>query len=227
MAAAYAEHPLAASAVFAAAWCVRAGAEPEAHRVLPDGEIDVILRPGRPPEVAGPATRPALVALRPGEVVRGLRLRPGAAGAALGVAAHELRDLHVPLADLPRARRAHGPDPLVAAAVAALRRHPGLEVAALARELAISERQLRRRFHDAVGYGPRRLGRLLRLQRLLEAGRRDPAAGGAALAAAAGYADQPHMIREVRALAGTSPGALLAERGRFLQATDGPLAQTA
>ena len=55
-----------------------------------------------------------------------------------------------------------------------LRREPGLEVRVLARAVALSERQLRRRFHDAVGYGPKRLGRALRLQRLLAERRRRP-----------------------------------------------------
>lgn len=88
-----------------------------------------------------------------------------------------------------RARGAERPDPLVARAVALLGRAPGARVTALARELAIGERHLRRRFDAAVGYGPRRLGRVLRLQRALALA---PARSGLAwvdVAYRAGYAD--------------------------------------
>ena len=43
--------------------------------------------------------------------------------------------------------------------------HPDTRVAALGAELGVSERQLRRRFLDAVGYGPKTLARVLRFQR--------------------------------------------------------------
>ena len=71
------------------------------------------------------------------------------------------------------------------------------------------ERQLRRRFEAAVGFGPKRLGRILRLQRLLELiHARDDRVRWSELAIEASYADQPHMINECRALAGASPAAL-------------------
>jgi AraC-like DNA-binding protein len=83
---------------------------------------------------------------------------------------------------------------------------PGARVSAL--DLGVSERQLRRRFEDAVGYGPKTLARVLRFQRFLAL-----AAGGgdlARLALSAGYADQAHLTRECRRLAGRTPVALLA-----------------
>ena len=40
------------------------------------------------------------------------------------------------------------------------------------RALGVSERQLRRRFADAVGYGPKTLARVLRFQRFLALARR-------------------------------------------------------
>ncbi|MBO1419374.1 DUF6597 domain-containing transcriptional factor, partial [Streptomyces sp. FH025] len=67
--------------------------------VLPDGCMDLLWTEGRL-LVAGPDTR----AFRPGPGQRGpwagVRLRPGAAPALLGVPAHELRDRRVDLADL-------------------------------------------------------------------------------------------------------------------------------
>jgi AraC-like DNA-binding protein len=97
----------------------------------------------------------------------------------------------------------------VARAVAVLRARPGQPVSELADEIGLSERQLRRRFEAAVGYGPKRLGRVFRFQRLLALvhashGR----AGWSQLAISAGYADQSHMINECLALTGGPPTAL-------------------
>lgn len=63
------------------------------------------------------------------------------------------------------------------------------------------------------GYGPKtfeRIARFQRFRRLARAG--GPGAGLAALAAACGYADQAHLARECRRLAGRPPSAFL--RGR-------------
>jgi transcriptional regulator GlxA family with amidase domain len=63
---------------------------------------------------------------------------------------------------------------------------------------------------------------VLRLQRVLAlAGRSAPPdAALAALAAAAGYADQAHMSRELQALAGQSPRALLRHGRSTLEVSD-------
>jgi AraC-like DNA-binding protein len=87
---------------------------------------------------------------------------------------------------------------------------PGTVLLQVARDLDVSERQLRRRFARSVGYGPRMLGRAHRLQRILTRQERAPNMPLAELAAAAGYADQSHMSREVRQLSGMTPRQLLA-----------------
>ena len=92
-----------------------------------------------------------------------------------------------------QARRSVAPDPLVRAAVGRLR-DPRTRVEALADELAVSARQLRRRFEAAVGYGPKRLARVLRLERALAAARAGDELAQAA--AAAGYADQAHFAHD-------------------------------
>jgi AraC-like DNA-binding protein len=97
----------------------------------------------------------------------------------------------------------------VVRAVSVLRSGPDTTVSALADEVGLSERQLRRRFEVAVGYGPKRLGRVFRFQRLLDlihASHDGPR--WSQLALAAGYADQSHMINDCVALAGTAPTAL-------------------
>ncbi|HSY84955.1 MAG TPA: helix-turn-helix domain-containing protein [Verrucomicrobiae bacterium] len=78
----------------------------------------------------------------------------------------------------------------------------------LAEELALSERTLRRRFGEAFGYGPKSLERILRFQRFLALLRGAGPRSLAELAAAAGYADQAHLTRESRRLAGGTPGEL-------------------
>jgi AraC-like DNA-binding protein len=119
-----------------------------------------------------------------------------------------------------RLRAAERVDPLARAAALGLAA-PGARVAAVGDALGISERQLRRRFADAVGYGPKTLARVLRFQRFLALAARDEPAGSglaarggtgdlAGLAFAAGYADQAHLTRECRQLSGHTPGELLA-----------------
>ncbi|WP_405487640.1 helix-turn-helix domain-containing protein [Streptomyces sp. NBC_00096] len=201
--------------------------------VLPDGCMDLLWVDGRL-LVAGPDTAAHPAGEVPGSGFAGIRLAPGTAPALLGVPARVLRDRRVELADLwpaaevrrlagrvasyedpcagleelARLRAADGgpPDPLVTEVAARLRAGQG--VAAVAGAVGLGERQLHRRALDAFGYGPRTLGRILRLQRALALTRRGLAQ--AAVAAAAGYADQAHYTREVRALAGTTPGAYAA-----------------
>jgi AraC-like DNA-binding protein len=120
---------------------------------------------------------------------------------------------------LERALRGHlagialRPDPVVRQALAAWSpRCAALpRVAALARQLQVSERALERRFRAAVGLTPagyRRLARFRAVLRLHAGGLRD----WAALAASAGFADQSHLVREFGALAGLSPTAWAASQ---------------
>jgi len=74
-----------------------------------------------------------------------------------------------------------------------------------------SERTLRRRCHDAFGYGPKTLERILRFQRFLSLARGAAASGLAGIAFEAGYADQAHLTRETRELAGFTPSSVVAQ----------------
>ncbi|MFH8980711.1 helix-turn-helix domain-containing protein [Streptomyces varsoviensis] len=96
-------------------------------------------------------------------------------------------------------------DPVIARTVEAMR--AGLPVATLAADVGLGERQLHRRCLNAFGYGPKTLARVLRMNRALESAR----AGRpyAEVAAEAGYADQAHLAREVKSLAGVPLGVLL------------------
>ncbi|AZK97243.1 helix-turn-helix transcriptional regulator [Streptomyces tsukubensis] len=200
--------------------------------VLPDGCMDLLWTPGRL-FVAGPDTRAQLPQGGPGDRFAGIRFAPGTAPAVLGVPAYELRDRRVELADLwgaARARRltervdaaadpvaalesvaletaerraADGvrPDPLLTRVVRLL--DGGAPVAAAADEVGLGARTLHRRAQAAFGYGPKTLARVLRLQRALAlVGRGAPYASAAV---SAGYADQAHFTREMRALSGMTP----------------------
>jgi AraC-like DNA-binding protein len=197
------------------------------QRVLPDACADLIVWPDGTARVIGPATSVQLPRLAGGSTIRGLRLRTGAIGTALGLPADELRDLEVPLdalfggaaarvaeqiwaGGLPAFPGAEERDRRVEFALGALVR-PGARVAAVADDVGTSERHLRRLVLAHTGLEPRMVQRVARFQRFLRlsgrAGR--PLAG---LAAEAGYADQAHLSREVRALSGLTPSALLSER---------------
>ena len=215
--------------------------QPTASRILPDGAVDLMWRAGAL-VVAGPDRGPFLSSVS-GETVVGVRLRPGIAGRVLGLPARELLDSRIPLAELwrldglderiadaasPDRRRAElerallerrdvigVPDRLIRAATERLGR-PNARVSTLSDELGTSERQLRRQFHDAVGYGPKTLDRILRFQRFVALA---PALGngGGGLARAAadlGYADQAHLTRECTRLSGLTPSELVAEAAR-------------
>jgi AraC-like DNA-binding protein len=75
----------------------------------------------------------------------------------------------------------------------------------LGAHLALSERTLRRRFDTAFGYGPKTLDRILRFQRFLKLVRSADRLSVADIAAETGYADQAHLVRESRRLAGSTP----------------------
>jgi AraC-like DNA-binding protein len=96
-------------------------------------------------------------------------------------------------------------DPVVDAAVRAIGDARGvLRIGALARALAISQDALEKRFRRSVGASPKQLASLLRLRRAIEAYR--PGARLTQLALDAGYFDQSHFNRELRAVTGEAPG---------------------
>lgn len=80
--------------------------------------------------------------------------------------------------------------------------------------LDISPRTLRRRCHEAFGYGPKTLDRILRFQRFLKLVQHADSQHLAGVAFEAGYADQAHLTREVRRLSGFSPAQVLSQMTR-------------
>jgi AraC-like DNA-binding protein len=196
--------------------------------------------------VAGPTRKPTVAHLARGETIVGLRLRPGVAASLLGPPASELVGLEIDADRLwGRSARTLGqrlgaaaspedaaclleqeaitrwtdasePDSLVVAAVELLQPWQATQVITVTAELFISQRQMRRRFLAAIGYGPKELQRILRFNGFLalsDTGRGSLGNAGdmtlADLARLAGYADQAHMSRECSRLSGFTPSALL------------------
>lgn len=205
-------------------------------RVLPDGCIDIVFSEGLDTQLIGANTTAFMVPVTPGARVVGARFHPGAAPCLLGIRAEAVLDTRLAVehvwgeegarlaaalsADPDPAGRLQGwllsrlcrditePDPLVRTAVTRLASPAPRPITELARQLGVSDRQLRRRVAAAVGYGPKRLARVFRLRRALDAAR----AGDelARVAFDAGYADQAHFTNECRALAGAPPSHVLA-----------------
>jgi AraC-like DNA-binding protein len=199
------------------AWVV--DGPPEPVRVLPDGCMDLMRMSGRT-VVAGPDTT-AFVNPRGREPFVGLRFRPGALPRLLGIPAAELRNTRVPLADLgledPQQRSLVGLATELASDDPARETAPwslpqlryitdslatGSAVTDVARQIGWSSRTLQRHCAAVYGYGPATLRRILRFRRAVRL--LDDGASAAAVAAAAGYADQPHLHRDVRDFTGMS-----------------------
>lgn len=183
--------------------------------------------------VIGPMTRALVVPGGSRSRYVGVRFLPGAAAAFLGAPLRHLVDRRVGLEELwqdgegvgervaeraeggtpvaalaaellARRGRATPPDARIGAAIRRLSRGPETApIGQLAAELGWSRQHLARRFADEVGYGPKRLARILRLRRAVElVGTRAPLVGVALMA---GYYDQQHMCADFRALAGVAP----------------------
>lgn len=84
-----------------------------------------------------------------------------------------------------------------------------VRMAALARSMGVSERTLHRDILDEAGVPPKLLARVLRFQRAVSLMRAREGADLCDVALECGYADQAHLSRDVRELAGVSPTALV------------------
>jgi AraC-like DNA-binding protein len=198
--------------------------------------MDLIRMSGRI-VVAGPDTT-AFVNQRGREAFAGLRFRPGALPRLLGVPAAELRNDRVPLTDLgvmcaqdrslvELATALAADEPAKETAPWTLRQlghiteslESGAAVAEVAHRVGWSSRTLQRQCTAVYGYGPATLRRILRFRRAVRL--IDDGIATADAAASAGYADQPHLHREVRELAGLSLAALRQGSGQK-RSTDVP-----
>jgi len=189
---------------------------------------------GLPAQLVGPMSRASLYEMRGTVDLLGVRLRPGVVNAFSGIPADRVLDAGAPLAELPASLRpsvaALSEEPLAAGLarlVSACRKRvadldspdrvikhalgewsraeQGMPaVSVLARDIGLSERGFERRFVAQVGLTPvrfRRLARLRAVLRLHAGGLRD----WSALAAATGFSDQSHLVRDCRAFTDLTP----------------------
>jgi AraC-like DNA-binding protein len=81
-----------------------------------------------------------------------------------------------------------------------------VRMAELAREIGWSRKHLADRFRAEIGLGPKVVARIMRFENACRLARGAGPGEWALIAADAGYADQAHLVREFRALAGERPG---------------------
>ena len=208
------------------------------HRLLPVSATVLILDFDAPGLVTGPrATATTDGPTRWGHGVT-VGLTPAGVTALLGVPMPELAGRTVALPDLLGARAGElaerlaaradwagrfalldevlatwsppGPgdrkDPVIAAWRRLQRSGGRLRIGTLAADLGVGRRGLERAFRERFGQSPGAVGRIARLQRAVALiGRGSPLA---TVAAESGYADQPHLTREARALTGLTPAEL-------------------
>ncbi|GAA4602182.1 AraC family transcriptional regulator [Actinoallomurus liliacearum] len=104
------------------------------------------------------------------------------------------------------------PAPTVLRAWRLLRRTGGaVSVATMAEETGVTRRCLEMRFAEQIGLPPKTIARLLRFERAARLLTASASPAPAQVAAVCGYADQAHLSREFRRLAGRTPTGLRAE----------------
>jgi AraC-like DNA-binding protein len=111
------------------------------------------------------------------------------------------------------ARRALRGDPAVRAAAEHIEQQGGeVDVTDVAAAAALGRRTLERRFLECVGISPALLANVLRFRRVFDAIERDCARPWTDAAAAVGYYDQSHLIRDFRRFVGCTPTEFAASR---------------
>ncbi len=195
-------------------WVARGAVPVAAETVLPNGVVELIFNLGPAHKVVGPGgdrwyRRAWLAGMQQGPLViaslgvsdlLGVRFRPGGAAALLDLPLRVLTDAVVEVDGLDRRD----------AALTRLR--DAASVRDLADAVGISHKHLIDRFHAEVGVTPSRLRRILRFDGVIRALAGEPTPDWAALAAAHGFTDQPHLVREFHTFAGVTPTGFLRTR---------------
>jgi AraC-like DNA-binding protein len=188
-------------------WLLQSDTAVSAHRVPPDGCLDLIYDHDHGLRAIGTMTREQRFDFPEGVCLAGIRFRPGMAGPFLGVSPAELTDGSAPLEDL-WARRARelrmkvedarsiqdamgillsslptrniAPNPVQKAIEAIAAANGNVDLDSVARQANLSPRQFRRRCLEESGLGPKHLCRVLRFRHACRI---------------AGAAGQPNMSR--------------------------------
>ena len=214
-------------------WDLR-GREPLTAQTLPHPSVHVVIEGGKH-EVTGVATRRFTRTLEGKGEVFGIKFRPAMFRALLGAPVSTLANRVVPIGEVfGRAGLRFGKaieasaDPIPLAEAFLLSRVGAVEplartlrdlveraavdrewvkVEQLAAAAGFSVRMLQRYFRQYVGVGPKWVLQRYRLHEANERLKADPGIDLAGLAAELGYVDQPHFVRDFKALVGLTPGA--------------------
>ncbi len=173
------------------AWLLESGTEELAHRVPPDGCVDIVYGRSHGLRAIGTMTREQRFQFAENVTLTGIRFRPGMAGTILGVSPEELTDGSAPLEDVwmrrgPDLKRrlddaksiqealglllgslnvpADGPNPVQRAIEAIAAANGNADLESVACHANLSPRPFRRRCLEARGLTPTRLCRVLRFQ---------------------------------------------------------------
>ena len=190
---------------------------------------------GRPAQwsLRGPLVRPEERRFTSAATLIGVRLRPGVAFILSGIAADGIVGRRIDVRTIAGFRELVEEDPapqtpaqcidvlqrfligrlrnasvnsVVARALHEIERDPtSPRVGDIAARCDVSPRHLNRLLRSWLGYGPKRLARIVRFQTTLEQIKQSPAQSGAALASEAGYFDQAHLTSDLTRFAGATP----------------------
>jgi AraC-like DNA-binding protein len=185
--------------------------------------------------LAGQMTRPVMALPTGEVDLVGVRFKTGRGGAAFRLRMSELQDRLIAASavaagfdrladDLRAVAREHRLRHLAAAIAARLApvdaqsfaavdhalaiidaRRGNVTIERVARTVGVTRRHLERQFGEQVGLGAKQLARITRIHSALDLLRQQPSVSGAEIAAACGYSDQAHMIRECQQIAGQTP----------------------
>ena len=219
------------------AWCLSSDTPVDAHRVPPDGCLDIVYDRRNGLRAIGTMTVEQRFAFPGGAAVTGIRFRPGMARSFLGVRPAELTNLSAPLEDL-WSRRARdlqqqlddarsiqqamaillgalpapaNVDPVQQAIEALSRANGSADLDSTACQANLSPRQFRRRCLDESGLTPKHLCRVLRFRHACRMASAAAQPNWSEIALAAEYYDQAHLIRDFHEFTGLAPMAVFSK----------------
>ena len=233
----YQQHPPPASHArwIECAWLLQSETAVDAHRVPPDGCLDIVYGPGRGLRAIGTMTVEQRFQFPENVWLTGIRFRPGMAGTFLGVSPAELTDGSAPLEDLwsrrapelerrlEDAKSIHeamglllgslsvpeaNPNPAQQAIEAIAEANGNADLDSMACQANMSPRQFRRRCLEESGLNPKRLCRVLRFQHACRIAGTSNRLNWSDIALEAEYFDQAHLIRDFHDYTGLPPMAV-------------------
>lgn len=101
-------------------------------------------------------------------------------------------------------------------AIYQLQKKANLPISDLADDLGMTHAHLIRLFDEKVGMGPKKLARILRFQKVIQAAESPHELSWVHLAVASGYYDQAHLNRDFKAFTGWSPTEYLSKKGPYI-----------